>query len=364
MLGAAALAVAGTFAPARAHHRQTPPIVQVTTDGDAEWPRIPSLGDRIAYAKNTGHGHQIFQRQRDRRSWLQLTNQGDNANPTVAIPNSILAWDSDANFLNEPGFSGRHVYLQQQGMRIDVGPGANPSLNGPGTRLAFERGGQVLYWTFDGSIVQVSNGRGVSRNPAYGRGGSRLVFESTSDPATGDDTGVSQIWVALPGAPPAPITNGHGSSTLPTISPAGRLVGFVSTAALADDGHDTGVPQIFVYDVTTNVRRQITNEPGGCTKPSLTDMVHDWRVVYVCGGQGYYTDITKVAGTEPTFALAIADGDTSGALDEGGNFFVQVSTTSSLMSPSSPPTAGHQLYQVNLFKKPGSLKRVGGVRTF
>lgn len=88
----------------------------------------------------------------------------------------------------------------------------------------------------------------MSRNPSLNRSGRVLVFDSTSHPVSGLDTGIAQIWIALDGAAATPITAGSAPSERPAVSSDGRVIAFESRAALASDGGDTGHPR---YSPTT-----------------------------------------------------------------------------------------------------------------
>jgi len=358
--------------PAFAHHRQTPPVVEITTAGDSAWPRLRALGDRLVYAYDTGAGRQIFLRERDRVTFDQLTDTGDNANPAVSSTGRVVAWDSDADFLGS-GAPGRQVFVMEKGELVQAaidptGTSVNPSLNGRGRRLAFESTGdlagtgnagarQIFVSERHGLITQMSRGLGTSSNPTYGRNNRRLAFESTSDPDSGADTGVSQIWLTVTGRDPFPITAGEGGSHRPSMSTQSRLIAFHSTADLAGDGHDTGVSQVFVYQIGKGIFRQITDDAGGCSDATINDRIRAWRVAYVCGDRGFYTDIR----TEQRFALPIAtDGDTAQAVAAGGNQFVLIGTTVDVLNGGTTP--GHRLYQLNLFKLASDPIAVGGIQ--
>jgi Tol biopolymer transport system component len=352
--------------PSRAHHRQTPAIVQFTTQGDNFWPRLPPPSEKLAYAGDTPAGRQIFVRQRDRITFLPVTS-GDgihNDNPAVSKRGNVVTWESDGDLLGN-GSPGVQIYLQNSGGLIQpvvdpTGTSAHPTISALGTQLAFDSKGDLAgianggkrqvyaYATRRGDLTQLSFGPGSSANPSYGRSSSRIAFESTTDPDTGTDSGVNQIWLQLRRGAPFRLTHGAGPSTLPAMSFRSRLVAFQSTAALATDGHDTGVTQIFVYDVVARVFRQITNAPGGCHDASINDQSHDWRVVYLCGNQAFYTDIR----TEEQFLLPAVNGETVDALTAGGAFFVVV---------SAGTPGKHDLYQLNLYKLVSSPIAVGGI---
>jgi hypothetical protein len=347
-------------APAAAFHRQTDPIVQLTFAGDTFLPRVRAAGNRLAVAIDT-NGSQIFRMTRDRRALSPLTLQGDNRNPTISSGAFIVAWDADCSLVGCPD-PGRQIFLQL-GNRVSqvthdpTGTATNPALSGRGRDLAFESSGDldglggppvphVFLRAKDGSVRRMSRGLGESHNPVLNRLGQAIAFDSTSDPISGADTGVAQIWLASTKSPATAITAGAGPSTLPAISKDGRIVAFQSTAALATDGQDTGVSQIFAYDATARRSAQLTDDPAGCTGASVDDTASDYRVVYTCAGRAYQ----QILFADQRVRLVIDAGDTAQAVAEPGVHFVVVSTTANLLGTGT--TDGHQIYQLNIFKLP------------
>src|SRR5207247_3826009 len=108
------------------------------------------------------------------------------------------------------------------------------------------------------------------------------------------------------------------------------------TAALTTDGHDTNVSQIFLYDARAGSFTQISNDPGpgpgGCSGASISRTSSDWRIGYVCRGQGFFH--TLLAGK--TFRLPIpgtgTEQDTQQATVGFGIHFMTASTTADLMT--------------------------------
>jgi Tol biopolymer transport system component len=347
--------------PAMAFHRQTDPIVQLTFSGDTELPRVRAPGAKLAVAVDL-NGSQIFRLTQDRKALSPLTTQGDNRNPSISSGGFIVAWDADcaASGCADPG---RQIFLQT-GNRLSqvthdlTGTSVNPAISGRGRDLAFESngnldglGGPAVTRVFlrgkDGIIRRVSQGNGTSHNPVLSRLGHVIAFDSTSDPNTGNDTGTEQIWLRRAKTSTAiRITDGAGASRLPSLSADGRVVAFESTAALASNGHDTGVNQIFVYDANGNRFAQLTEEGAGCTGASVDDAANEYRIAYTCAGRGY---VHYLFGNRRT-RLPISVGDTAQAIAEPGVHFVVVSTTANLLG--SGTTSGHQIYQLNLFKIP------------
>ena len=261
-----------------------------------------------------------------------------------------MAWDTDADPLAS-GAPGRQVVIDQKYTlaqpRVDpTGTSRNPALDLVGSWVAFEStadfagtgnpGARQVFLVNQrgGTVMQLSRGVGTSGNPAVGRRGRRVVFDSTSHPVTGADTGVAQIWSADPttGAA-APITEGFGASTSPSLSNDGRLVVFESRADLGGDGHDTGTPQVFAYDTTTSTFARITNEPGGCTGPSTARIKRDWRIAYVCNGTAYFTMLRADA----RYEVETDGGDTTRLVPQADAHFMLVATTANLAATGTTP---------------------------
>jgi len=355
--GLALVALGLLAVPALAYHRQTPPIVAITNAGDTPLPRVAAGGRRLVIAMNVS-GNQIFRQDRKHNLMEEITTVGDNANPTVSASANTIAWDSDCSQLGCPE-PGRQIFLWSKGTSVQVthdptGTSVNPALSGKGTRLAFESSGdlaganptgtrQVFQRGDTGVISQASQGQGTSGNVALDASGLHVVFDSTSD-LSGNDTRVSQIWFLSPLGYPEILTNGQGPSRHPALSGDGRLLAFESTADLTGDGHDTGVSQIFLYDLTKRSLTQVTSDPSSCSGASISAVPADMSVGYVCHGQGFFYHFL----TGQHFVLPINGGDTAQAIAELGGHFMVVSTTANMLGNGT--TLGHQVYMLNLFK--------------
>jgi hypothetical protein len=376
------LLVLALASPAAAHHRQTPPLVRLTTSGDTPLPRLASPGNKtIALTVDSALGKKVVSISpwRDKRQLtgcsapvptscnLQtlIADAGDNANPAVAATGRAFAFDSGSDPL-QTGLPGRQVIgaLKTQLREVSedpTGTSVNPTIDATGMLVAFESTGdlagtgnpgarQIFLSGRDGSVTQVSQGLGTSRNPVLSAKNHVVAFESSSDPKTGADTGIAQIWVgSVDGGAPAPITNGFGPSTNPAVSNDGRIVAFTSTAELAHTLADTGVSQIYAYDTKTKTFAHITSDtsdPLGCTVPSTFKCQQDWRVAFVCSGVPYYYMLRG----DQRFRVPADNGTTQRVVAELGIHFVVMSTTADLLGTGSTP--GNQVYLVNLFKRP------------
>jgi len=345
---------------ARAHHRQTPAIVPITTTGDASLPRLPPPS-RTAAAVVVDDTVAVVSPFRNPTVPAFTFTAGTNDNPSISSSGRTVAWDSDADPVGT-GAPGRqiveHSRFAMLAPAVDpTGTSANPALDLFGIGVAFESTAdlagtgnvdarQIFYRVTGGPVRQLSRGMGTSRNPSIGLRGRIVVFDSTSHPITGNDTGNAQIWIAdLLGGTADPITSGLGASEKPTLSNEGRIVAFESQADLAGDGHDTHTPQIFAYDTISKTFARVTNEPGGCTGATTARIKRDWRIAYLCSGDAYFTMLhANERWHVPT------GGDTTRIVPQTDIHFMLVATTANLASGGTTP--GHRVYMVNLFARP------------
>jgi len=365
LAGVLLLGLAGS---AGAFHRETPPLVVLTTGEDTDLPRVPSQGRRLL-ALAEGQGIVTLTPFLTQDAATPLTAVG--ADPAVSFNGRVVAYETDDDPLNLPG---RQIVKWTYGTLstpiVDMsGTSANPSLDKSGRTLVFESAGNLtnlatpdvvnrVYVRYkDGTLALVSSGSGWSGHAMLGAKRGLVAFESTSDPVTGVDNGTEQIWVGkVTGLPAAPITDGDGPSTDPIVSDDSRLVAFVSEADLAADGAatvvpaggaDTGVAQIFVYDTWSQTFAQLTHEPApGCGRPDVAKVGGDWRITFVCDGQAYYHMLRK----NQRYHVPTPGGPTQSIIPVGVHFLT-VSTKADLAAGSGT-TPGYQIYLLNLFQAP------------
>jgi hypothetical protein len=353
--------------PALAHHRKTPPIVQFTTTGDSSLPRLPTPSPRwVAIAVPTPPNTWVIRLS----PWFPpiiedpIATLGDNENPAVSLAGDVVAWDTDEDPAGT-GLPGRQIVLNKAGTLIagpsdPTGTSSNPAVDTIGERVAFESNGdlantgnpgarQIFLRQPDGTVAQVSRGVGTSRHPTISGLQELIAFDSTSDQESGADTLIPQVWIGStdrPLPPLTPITHGLGPSTKPVLSDDGRVIAFESTADLAGTGEDTGVPQVFAYDIRSGTFAQVTNEPEGCTDPAVLHLHDDWRVTYTCANTAYFYTLAA----DGRYRVQTDGGDTPRIYPGPAVHFVLVSTTADLMAGTGT-TPGHEIYMVNLFKR-------------
>ncbi len=355
------LVVLALVSVANAHHRQTPPVVAITTAGDAALPRL-APPSRKAAAVVVDTTVAVVNPFRTPTVPAFSFAAGTNANPSISSNGRIVAWDTDDDPLGS-GAPGRQVVEQNrvtlQQVAVDPsGTSTNPALDLAGIAVAFESTAdlagtgnagarQVFLRQLGGPILQLSRGAGTSRNASIALRNRLVVFESTSHPVTGDDTGIAQIWTAGLGTGTAdPITSALGPSANPSVSNDGRLIVFDSTADLAGDGHDTGTTQVYAYDTFSKTFARLTGDGGGCASATAIRIKRDWRIAYLCGGTAYFSMLRA----NQRFQVATDGGDTTRLVPQADAHFMLVATTANLLGAGT--TVGHRVYMLNLYKRP------------
>jgi hypothetical protein len=347
---------------ASAHHRQTPPIVALTTSGNAALPRLAPPSRKAAAVVVDGTVAVVSPFRNPTTPTFSFM-AGTNADPSISANGRVVTWDTDADPLSS-GAPGRQV-VQEKNLAMDQvavdpsGTSANPALDLAGVAVAFDSTAdlaatgnagarQVFFRELAGPIVQLSSGVGTSRNASIALRSHLVVFESTSDPVTGDDTGVAQIWLSgLTTGTASPITSAAAPSANPSVSNDGRLVVFQSRADLAGDGQDTGATQIYTYDTFSKTFARVTDDAGGCADATAIRIMRDWRIGYLCSGAAYFSMLRA----NQRFQVATEGGDTTRIVPQGDAHFLLVATTADLLDGSGT-TAGHRVYMVNLYKRP------------
>jgi hypothetical protein len=349
------MALAG---PVRAFHRSTPAVTALTLAGNADLPPIPSQGRRLMALEQVGIVFTLL----PFSTGAAITVEAAGRNPAVSYGGRALLWETNSDPL-QSGLPGWQIIADQYGLLTMPAPDPsgtshNVSADKRGQAIAFESAGdltntgvpnvrRVYVRDKTGTLRLASRGVGSSGNAMMSPKGVLVSFDSTSHPVTGADTGVSQIWVWSPSRSAERVTNGAGPSTRPIVSDDGRLIAFRSTADLAGDLHDTGTPQIFVYDYKTATFARLTNEPGGCTRPAVAKVQGDWRVTFVCGGQAYYHMLRRNA----RYHVPTPGGTVQSMIPEMGVHFLILSTNADLLAGSGS-TIGNRIYMVNLYARP------------
>jgi hypothetical protein len=208
-----------------------------------------------------------------------------------------------------PGVSTPYVQVTSGGGQPD-----NPSAERQGHVVAFDAGGayaggsgpgvgrrQIFVRNLDtNELVRVTDAAdGDSVRPSLDERARNIVFESTAALKPGA-SGVSQIYTfSLRDHILTRLTNGAGASRAATVTKLGRIVAFESDAALLGDGHDTGVSQLFWFDVRLNALHQLTNGNGASRRPYTTHRLRSAFKKATGGGAGivFESSATNLPGT-------------------------------------------------------------------
>ena len=203
--------VLGLVGPAGAFHRHTPALTVITTGGDTDLPHLPSQGRRLFALVE---GSEIVTYSPYSTAGLG-TPLAPGSAPGVSFTGRTIAFEANPDPFAR-GLPGQQIVLSQDGELIPgppdpSGTSANPSLDKRGTTLAFESRGDLTNVGTPGDLIDrvyaysrevltlVSRGSGTSGNAMLSAKRGLIAFESTSDPVTGADTGVTQVWLGSTG---------------------------------------------------------------------------------------------------------------------------------------------------------------------
>jgi hypothetical protein len=336
LLGTAVLLVMAA-SPVLALHRDSPNATRLTRGASHTHPSTRSWGSNFAFSTTEdmlgtggGAGRRIFVWNLQR--WgctvgtasqtpcpdplppylVQVAGpEGNPDNPTVAVSNVgdvIVAFDADGSFNGGTGDVATHrqIFIKNlttgdiTNVTNDVagagmGDSVKPSSNGFGGSFVFEstaplQGGMTgtkqifLYQTTGSALTQITNGSADSTAPMMVSQGVKFAFQSTANldpnvqPATGADTGVSQIyWYdgsnSVQGTRLKKLTNGNASSQHPYIAEKFGFLLFDSAATnlpLVGGGASGPGTQIYMADLdapATFFQRTPGPKPAACPDP-------------------------------------------------------------------------------------------------
>ncbi|MCW5889310.1 MAG: PD40 domain-containing protein [bacterium] len=253
-------------APAHALHKNSPPAIRISKGAPTSHPTTPSWDRYVAFASSG-----------------DLVGTGNTTRQVFLF--NLFAHDCDIGGI----VIGCPLPAVPPIRQITSGPGApdNPTINQAGTLLAFDALGSYgggtgpaaarrqifLLNLATGDLRRVTNGTdGDSVRPSLSRAGGRMVFESSASLV--GPSGVTQIYLYetnLGGL--QRLTDGAAPSTNPALNKLASVVAFESRARHLGDGSDSGISQIFWYDVKRSRLHQLTNGNGPSTHPAVSSAV-------------------------------------------------------------------------------------------
>jgi Tol biopolymer transport system component len=225
------------------------------------------------------------------------------SNPSINADGTRIAFHSDADLApGMPGNAGggQQIFLFDtttglftQITNITSGGGGEPSINAAGTRIAFTSGADFtpgnpgnadhnaeifLVDTTTGVFRQITNTTGTFKFnglPSINADGTRIAFASNHDltpGSPGNADGSTEIFLfdTTTGVL-RQVTSGAERSINPSINAAGTRIAFESMSDLTrgNPGNADGNTEIFLFDTITGVTTQITNTQSPSTTFAL-----------------------------------------------------------------------------------------------
>ncbi|MGB2693017.1 MAG: IPTL-CTERM sorting domain-containing protein [Thermodesulfobacteriota bacterium] len=279
-------------------------IEQITADTTENSfdPSINSDGTWIAFAStsdinggNPDGNDEIFLFNTTTGVFTQITDEtaGDSALPSINSDGTRIAFESTSNINGGNPEGNAEIYFFDTTTGVftqvtaeTVGDSQNPSINSDGTRIAFRSRANInggnpggltdeiyLFDTTSGVITQITNDLvDPSSSPSINSDGTRIAFQTRADINGGNPENNREIYLfdtttgiftQITDEP-----SGDGSFA-PSINSDGTRITFVTEANI-NGGNPEDNFEIFLFDTTTGVFTQITDETvGSSTEPSI-----------------------------------------------------------------------------------------------
>jgi uncharacterized repeat protein (TIGR01451 family) len=250
-----------------------------TTTGVKSAPSISSDGTRIAFNSsndltggNTDSNTEIFLYDAVSNSFTQVTDTtaGDNTSPSINGDGTRIAFLSNNDLTGGNADGNREIFLYDavsnsftrvtDTTSTTSAGNFNPSINGDGTRIAFESdlypAGNpeinreiFLYDSTTGGITEITftPAGGFNINSSISSDGTRIAFQSTRDLSGGNADGNSDIFLydAVSNSFTQVTDTTGGANNSPSISGDGTRIAFVSDR-FANLGNADGNTEIFL----------------------------------------------------------------------------------------------------------------------
>ena len=213
-----------------------------------------------------------------------------------------------------------------------AGGSGSPSINADGTRIAFESSTNInggnpegnveiyLFNTVTGIFTQITDETaGVSDAPSINADGTRIAFDSTANINGGNPEGNAEIYLfdTTTGIITQVTNETAGFSFGPSINADGTRIVFDSTANI-NGGNPEGNAETYLFDTTTGIFTQITDETAGdSVSPSIN------------------ADGTRIA--------FYSDANINGRNPEGNDEIYLFDTTTGIITQVTKETAGTSL---------------------
>jgi Tol biopolymer transport system component len=266
-----------------------------TFGGSNSQPSISADGSRVVFVSDrflTPGGYvsgslEIFVYDFGTSSFTRITNtypiQAASQVPTINADGTRIVFSSNYNFTGGNADRNYELFLRDlttgTTTQITTTPGSGteirPSINFDGTRVAFiskenpTGGGNVdhndevfLYDSTSGATAQITHTTGDQGlvSTSIDDGGTRIAFSSRFDPLGQNSDGNDEVFLydSTSGIT-RQITNSPYESVRPDISNNGDHLAFASRGSLAGNGNLDASNEVFIYDISTGIFTQATH---------------------------------------------------------------------------------------------------------
>ncbi len=291
-------------------------FTQITaeTAGDSALPSINSDGTRIAFesTSNINGGNpegnaEIYLFDTTTGVFTQITAEtvGDSQEPSINSDGTRITFRSRADINGgNPGIEDE-IYLFDTTAGVitqitddPVEPSSSPSINSDGTRIAFQTRADInggnpdgnreiyLFDTTNGIFTQITDDPSgdSSFGPSINSDGTRIAFITNANINGGNPDGSFEIYLfdTTSGVFTQITDETSGSSSDPSINSDGSLIAFESDSDI-NGGNPDGNEEIYLFDTTNGTTTQITDETAVFSSdPSINS--DGTRIAFVSNG--------------------------------------------------------------------------------
>jgi Tol biopolymer transport system component len=227
------------------------------------------------------------------RAIQQITDEtaGVSSSSSINADGTRIAFLSDANINGGNPEGNSEIWLANATTGIitqitdeTAGISVSPSINADGTRIAFQSDANInggnpdgnreiyLFDTTTGIFTQITDETaGISVSPSINADGMRITFTSTADINGGNPEGNREVYLfnSTTGIITQITDETAGGSLTSSINADGTRIAFDSSANI-NGGNPDGNREIYLFDTTTGIFTQITDETaGGSGLPSI-----------------------------------------------------------------------------------------------
>ena len=225
----------------------------------------------------------------------QITDEtsGDSEDSSINADGTRIAFQSDADITGGNPDGNIEIYLFDTTTGIftqitdnTAGDSGAPSINADGTRIAFRSDANLgggnpegnfeifLFDTTTGIFTQITHEpvEFESRGASINADGTRIAFRSDANLSGGNPDGNFEIYLfdTTTGITTQITFETAGVSRGPSINADGTRIAFRSDADI-NDGNPDGNFEIFIFDMTSGIFTQITDETTGDSRTTSID---------------------------------------------------------------------------------------------